>query len=112
MRRLRFWVTGSWVLLLQGVAAVGVSAQTLDLQVVRGTDAEGVVDYDFSWVYWWEANGQDYLREVVAGRSLPDDSPASRRYRGDAVGALLPLLNDIEPAVREQAVVALAPVVT
>lgn len=109
MRRLRLWITaGALALLLHGVSAGGAAAQALDLRVERGVDVAGVTDYDFSWVYWWEANGQAYLREAVSDRALPDDGPASRRWRASAVAALVPLLEDTEPAVREQAVVALA----
>lgn len=101
------WVMGC-VLLLHLAAGRASMAQAIDLRIERGVDAEGVHDYAFSWVYWWETNGQAYLREAVADRQIPDDGPASRRFRGEAVAALMPLLDDTDPQVREQAVIALA----
>ncbi|MEM9414749.1 MAG: HEAT repeat domain-containing protein [Planctomycetota bacterium] len=86
----------------------GASAQPLDLRIDRGQDASGVFDYEFSWIYWWEAHGQAYLRECVAERELPISSPPTRRFRGDAIDALLPMLDDTDARVREQAVIALA----
>ena len=95
-------------LVVQVMLCVGLSAQSLDLRVERGVAPDGVHDYEFSWVYWWESHGQAYLREVIGGRELPYRSPVTRRSRDDAVQALLPLLEDAEPGVREQAVVALS----
>lgn len=102
----RQWIAVLAVTLL--VWGWGAAAQPLDLRIDRGANSAGVFDYEFSWVYWWEAHGQAYLREAVAERSLPVNSPPTRRFRGDAIDALLPLLDDTDARVREQAVIALA----
>ncbi|XAM00042.1 hypothetical protein OT109_01380 [Phycisphaeraceae bacterium D3-23] len=102
----RQWIAVLAVGLL--VMGWGAAAQPLDLRIDRGADAAGVFDYAFSWVYWWEAHGQTYLRESVAERELPVNSPPTRRFRGDAIDALLPMLDDTDARVREQAVIALA----
>ena len=67
-----------------------------------------VTDYDFAWVYWFETQGRGYVREAVAQRTLPVDTPASRLWRGDAEAALVRLLDDGSDAVRASAVIALA----
>lgn len=84
--------------------ARGVGAQQIDLRFVRQA---GVEDYDFSWVYWFEMHGQRYLREAVAERGLPWDTPASRRWRDGAVVALRGALDDESGRVRGAAVLAL-----
>lgn len=95
------------LLVLPCLVAAGfhVNAQPIDLHVVRDP---AVQDYDFSWVYWFETQGQAYVREAVSDRPLPWDTPASRRYRDEAKAALFDLLDDRDDAVRAAAVVALA----
>lgn len=80
-------------------------AQPIDLRVDR---AEGVEDYDFAWVHWFETHGGVYLREAVSERELPWDTPASRRWRGEAREALLGMLDDRDDGVRAAAVTGLA----
>jgi len=80
-------------------------AQAIDVRVVRDPAVE---DYDFTWVYWFETQGRGYLREAVADETLPWDTPATRRWRGEVVAALLPLVNDRDAQVRAAAVLALA----
>lgn len=80
-------------------------AQPIDIRIDRGLAVE---DYDFSWVYWFETHGQRYVREAVGDRALPWDTPASRRWRGQVITALEPILDDEEDGVRAAAVLALA----
>lgn len=96
-------------LALGGIACASrTSAQQIDLSIDRGVIGEaGVQDYDFSWVYWFETRGQRYLHESLRDRPLPWDTPASRRYRGEAVEALVPMLDDADDRVRAAAVLAL-----
>lgn len=90
------------------IAAPAAHAQQIDLSIDRGAVGEqGVQDYDFSWVYWFETRGQRYLHASLKDRPLPWDTPASRRYRGEAVEALVPMLDDADDRVRAAAVLAL-----
>lgn len=82
-----------------------VSAQPMDVQIAQ---AGAVEDYDFSWVYWFETHGQTYVREAVADRALPWDTPGSRRWRGQVISVLAPRLDDQDDGVRAAAVLALA----
>lgn len=91
-----------------GSVCASAGAEPLDLQIDRGVTADGEHDYDFPWLVWWEQNGQAYLREAIGDRALPVDAPSTRRFSRDAVAALIPMLDDAEPRVREQAVIALA----
>eukprot|EP00752_Nemacystus_decipiens_P017086 g15303.t1 len=91
-------------------ALAGVLGQKpIDVRVDRDPAVE---DYDFSWVYWFETHGQRYVREAVArqgeGLDLPWDTPASRRWRGQVITALTPLLDDEDAGVRAAAALALA----
>lgn len=103
----------SWIrCLLVGVllfASFAGQAQPIDVRIDR--DA-GVEDYDFSWVYWFETHGQQYVREAVGDRgeerALPWDTPASRRWRGQVIEALVPMLDDEDSGVRAAAVLGLA----
>jgi HEAT repeat protein len=99
-----------WLSVLSCAVACCASAvaEPLDLQVDRGRAESGEYDYDFPWLYWWELNGQAYLREAIGERELPVDAPSTRRFSRDAIAALIPMLDDDEPRVREQAVLALA----
>lgn len=85
-----------------------ICAQGIDITVRRDASVE---DYDFSWVYWFETHGQRYVREAMqsrsGGRALPWDTPASRRWRGQVIEALVPLLDDEAASVRAAAVLAL-----
>lgn len=95
------WLCG-WVCLTSALCA---SAQDIDLRIVRDP---AVLDYDFSWVYWFETHGRGYLDEAVSDRPLPWDTPASRRWKGEAITALRGLLADRNDAVRAAAILALA----
>jgi hypothetical protein len=87
------------------VCAPFAVSQPIDVRIDRDPSVE---DYDFSWVYWFETHGPRYVREAVGDRALPWDTPASRRWRGSAIEALMPMLDDGEPAVRAAAIVSLA----
>lgn len=93
---------GLWLVLVCSPVAL---AQPMDLRIDRDP---GVEDYDFSWVYWFETHGQGYVREAVGKRALPWDTPASRRWRGQVIAALEPMLEDEDDGVRAAAVLALA----
>jgi HEAT repeat protein len=80
-------------------------AQPIDVRIDRDPAVE---DYDFSWVYWFETHGQRYMREAVGDRALPWDTPASRRWRGQVIEALVPMLEDEADSVRASAVLALS----
>lgn len=80
-------------------------AQPIDMRIDRNPTIE---DYDFSWVYWFETHGQAYLHEAVGQRALPWDTPASRRWRGQVIDALVPMLDDDDDGLRSAAVLALA----
>ena len=80
-------------------------AQPIDVTINRDPAVE---DYDFPWVYWFETHGQHYVREAVGDRALPWDTPASRRWRGQVIDALVPMLEDESDDVRAAAVLALA----
>jgi len=95
---------GVFVLLLCA-RAVSVSAQPIDLRIDRDPAVE---DYDFSWVYWLETRGETYVFESLKQRPLPWDTPASRRWRGEVIAALKPMLDDADDRVRAAAVLALA----
>lgn len=86
-----------------------VRAQPIDVRIDRDPAVE---DYDFSWVYWFETHGQRYVREAVqfrgGDRALPWDTPASRRWRGQVIEKLMPMLEDEDAGVRASAVLALA----
>ena len=86
-----------------------VCAQPIDVRIDRDPAVE---DYDFSWVYWFETHGQRYVREAVqfrgGDRALPWDTPASRRWRGQVIEKLMPMLEDEDAGVRASAVLALA----
>lgn len=82
-----------------------VSSQPIDVQIKRDPAVE---DYDFSWVYWFETHGQRYVREAVGDRPLPWDTPASRRWRGQVIKVLMPLLEDEDEGVRAEALLSLA----
>lgn len=82
-----------------------VQAQPIDVRIDRDPAVE---DYDFAWVYWFETHGQKYVREAVGERALPWDTPASRRWRGQVITALTPLMDDQNDGVRAAAVLALA----
>lgn len=92
-------------LLLSCVVTEMACAQPLDLRVQR---VEGVEDYDFSWVVWFETRGQRYMYESLGDRPLPWDTPATRRWRGEVVAGLEALLEDEDDRVRGAAVLALA----
>ncbi|MEM9110112.1 MAG: hypothetical protein AAGC72_08810 [Planctomycetota bacterium] len=97
-----------WIALLLTVAWLYSSpaiAQPIDVRIDRDPAVE---DYDFSWVYWFETHGQRYLREVVAEKVLPWDTPASRRWRGQVIEALVPMLQDDDAGIRAATVLALA----
>jgi len=81
-----------------------LQAQGIDLRERR---VSGVEDYDFEWVSWFEMQGRGYLHEALSERLLPWDTPASRRWRGDAVEALTSALEDADDGVRASAVLAL-----
>jgi len=83
-------------------------AQPLDLRVERGPVAEGTLDYKFSWILWWEVNGDAFMREAIGERDLPMDIPPSRRFRREALELLVPMLEDSDPAIRAAAVISLA----
>ena len=93
------------IVLCCAVLSWPVIAQPIDVTIDRDPTVE---DYDFSWVYWFETHGQRYVREAVAGRDLPWDTPASRRWRGQVVEALVPMLDDADGRVRASVVMALA----
>ncbi|MFK7789838.1 MAG: HEAT repeat domain-containing protein, partial [Phycisphaeraceae bacterium] len=86
-----------------------MNAQPIDTRIDRDPAVE---DYDFAWVYWFETHGQTYLREAVKSgvgdRALPWDTPASRRWRGQVIDALVPMLEDEDDRVRAASVLALA----
>ena len=82
-----------------------VVAQPIDVTIDRDPAVE---DYDFSWVYWFETHGQQYLREAVTDRDLPWDTPASRRWRDQVIETLVPMMDDEDDRVRASAVLALA----
>lgn len=84
--------------------SLAAAAQPIDVRIDRDPAVE---DYDFSWVYWFETHGQRYVREAVGDRELPWDTPASRRWRGQVIDALLPMLDDEDDGVRAAAVLAL-----
>ena len=91
------------------LAASPVRGQKIDLQIDRGWVGEQRVrDYNFSWVYWFETRGRRYLYESLRDRPLPWDTPASRRWKGQAIEALEPMLADADSRVRGAAVLALA----
>ena len=98
------WQTAFVACVLLCYASVGI-AQPIDIRIDRDPAVE---DYDFSWVYWFETHGQPYVREAVGDRPLPWDTPASRRWRGQVIEALLPMLEDKVDSVRASAVLALA----
>lgn len=87
------------------VVAPHALSQPIDVRIDRDPTVE---DYDFSWVYWFETHGQQYVREAVADRALPWDTPGSRRWRGQVIEALTPMLDDRDDAVCAAAVLALA----
>lgn len=103
-RRLLNWYAGI-ACLLPLFCAQSILAQPIDVRIDRDPAVE---DYDFSWVYWFETHGQRYVRESVGDRKLPWDTPASRRWRGQVIAALTPMLDDEDVGVRAAAVLALA----
>ncbi|MEM9345825.1 MAG: HEAT repeat domain-containing protein [Planctomycetota bacterium] len=102
-KHLDYWI--ALLLTLAGAYSTQTVAQPIDVRIDRDPAVE---DYDFSWVYWFETHGQRYLREAVAEKALPWDTPASRRWRGQVIEALLPMLQDDDAGVRAAAVLALA----
>ena len=88
------------LLLVCCVHGLAVHAQPMDLRIDRDPAVE---DYDFAWVYWFETRGQAYVREAVGARALPWDTPASRRWRGEVIEALVPMLGDTDASVRAAA---------
>lgn len=90
---------------LLSLFSASVVAQPIDVRIDRDPAVE---DYDFSWVYWFETHGQQYVREAVGDRALPWDTPASRRWRGQVIESLTPMLDDADAEVRAAAVLSLA----
>lgn len=66
------------------------------------------LDRSFAWVGWFETQGRGYLREAMPGRPLPWDTPASRRYRDEAIAALIDAAGDPDDQVRAAGVLGLA----
>lgn len=91
--------------LMMGWGPQARASEPMDIRVVR--DA-GVEDYDFSWAFWFETRGRRYLYEGLTDRPLPWETPATRRWRGEAIAALERLIEDQDDAVRAQAILALA----
>ena len=103
-RRILGLYAGIACLLMLLFAAQFAAAQPIDVRIDRDPTVE---DYDFSWVYWFETHGQRYVREAVGDRELPWDTPASRRWRGQVIDALVPMLEDADDGVRAAGVLAL-----